>query len=221
WAAVHALGPALAALFTNSTQHRAGNRWACARLRTVLGTAPGRMRPAPVTDDPAAGWARHVLDVPVLCVRQPGGCWQPPKPLTFADWIAGALPNPPSVDDLEYHISTMFPPVRPRGYLEVRYLDAQAGDDWLAPLALLVALFADESIVDEALTLAMPSGRRWLHAARYGIADPAIGATARAIVELGCQALQRLPGLDRRTADAVIERLTARVNDTSMARRRS
>lgn len=31
----------------------------------------------------------------------------------------------PTLDDLAYHVTTLFPPVRPRGFLEVSYLDAQ------------------------------------------------------------------------------------------------
>jgi gamma-glutamylcysteine synthetase len=42
---------------------------------------------------------------------------------TYADFAAGAVPF---VDGVEAHLSTLFPPIRPRGsYLEVRFADAQ------------------------------------------------------------------------------------------------
>lgn len=37
------------------------------------------------------------------------------------------LEAPSTVADLEYHLSTLSPPVRPHGYLDVRYLDVQPG----------------------------------------------------------------------------------------------
>ncbi len=47
----------------------------------------------------------------------------------FSRWASGAVKlgnRPPTAADLETHLSTLFPPVRLRGYLEVRYLDMSA-----------------------------------------------------------------------------------------------
>ena len=78
----------------------------------------------------------------MLCLRR-GDTWDAPTGLTFGAWADGQLPgNRPTYDDLDYHLSTLFPPVRPRGYLEVRYLDAQPGDGWIAPTLLLTALMS-------------------------------------------------------------------------------
>jgi glutamate--cysteine ligase len=110
--------------------------------------------------------------------------------MSFADWIDGALPDrPPTVDDLDYHLSTLFPPVRPRGYLEVRYLDSQRGDSWVVPSVVLAALMADEATVDAALAAAEPATGRWLHAARYGLADRRIATAGRAVADLAGAAL--------------------------------
>jgi gamma-glutamylcysteine synthetase len=40
--------------------------------------------------------------------------------LTFRAWLPG-VPGlrPPTLADLDYHLSTLFPPVRPRGWLEL------------------------------------------------------------------------------------------------------
>nr|WP_253767010.1 glutamate-cysteine ligase family protein [Goodfellowiella coeruleoviolacea] len=207
WAAVHALGPVLGALFANSPGI-AGQRadWASARLRACYGTDPARSRPCAVTADPAADWARRVLDTPLLLRRRPGGDWRVPRGVSFADWLAGALPEPPTTADLDYHLTTMFPPVRPHGYLEIRYLDTPRPGRWVAPVALLVALLGTEQRVDQVLAATEPVARRWLHAARFGLADPPLARAAAAVVELGCQALPET-GIGAALAESVAEDL--------------
>ncbi|GAA3358523.1 ergothioneine biosynthesis glutamate--cysteine ligase EgtA [Saccharopolyspora gregorii] len=211
WAALHALGPVFIAAFANSPQLFGDpTGWASVRTRSLLRTDIPRMRPGPATADPAADWARRVLDTALLCLRRDGTDWRAPGGVTFAEWICGALPWPPTFDDLDYHLSTLFPPVRPRGYFEVRYLDAQHGDDWMLPTAALVALFADESTVDRVLELAVPAAGRWVDAARHGLADPALARTAAAVLELACRELDRLdetPELVEPLADVVPRRL--------------
>ncbi|WP_433273040.1 glutamate-cysteine ligase family protein [Actinosynnema sp. CS-041913] len=207
WAAVHALGPVLAALFANSPG--VGGRrtdWASARMRTLYATDPVRTRPAAVCAEPAKAWARRVLDAPVIVVRRPGSSWLPPRRLTFADWIDGALETRPTADDLDYHLTLQFPPVRPRGYLEVRYLDTPPDGRWLPPVVLLAALFSDRSVVDAVLAVTETAAGRWLAAARYGLDDPVLARAARDVVELGCAAL-RNTDLSVGQADAIAEEL--------------
>ena len=54
----------------------------------------------------------------------------------FADWADGRVPARraarPTVADLDYHLTTLFPPVRPRRFLEIRYLDSVPDDVWPA-----------------------------------------------------------------------------------------
>ncbi|GDY28635.1 glutamate--cysteine ligase EgtA [Gandjariella thermophila] len=211
WAALHALGPVLIALFANSAeQYGNGTAWASARTRVLLGTDPPRTLPSEVTDDPAGSWARRVLDTPLVCVRRPGGCWNAPPGVTFADWIAGALPRPPTTDDLDYHVSTMFTPVRPRGYLEVRYLDAQPPGEWVAPVVLLVSLLGSVHAVGRVREVTEPVLGRWLEAARLGLTDPCLARAARDVVDLGCGVLDGtdLPGdLRAVVAEALQRRL--------------
>lgn len=190
WAALHGLGPVLSALFANSGQRRGEcSTWASGRMRTMFGADPVRNRPAAVTEDPAAWWARKAVDAPVMCVRGMGDRWTPPTAMTFAEWIDGAIPHRPTTADLDYHLSTLFPPVRPRGYLEVRYLDAQEGDGWIVPSVVLAALMSDESGVDAVLAATEPAAGRWLRAARYGMADARIAAAGKAVVALAERAL--------------------------------
>ena len=207
FAAVNALGPVLVAMFANSpvlTGRPTG--WASSRLRAVLGVDPPRSLPSAITADPAGDWARRVLDTPLLCVRGPGDCWDAPPGITFADWMSGALPALPTVDDLDYHVSTFFTPVRPHGYLEVRYLDAQQGMDWIVPVALLAALMSAQHLVDAVVNLCLPVADRWLPAARDGLGDAPIAEVARRVVELGIPAL-RATGLSDEQTDSIATEL--------------
>jgi glutamate--cysteine ligase len=108
------------------------------------------------------------------------------------------------VADLDYHLTTMFTPVRPHGYLEVRYLDAQPGRRWLHPVALLAALLDRPSTVDQVLEICAPVADRWECAARFGLENDEIGAVARKIVDLGCAELTRT-GLGGNTINEISE----------------
>jgi glutamate--cysteine ligase len=74
--------------------------------------------------------------------------------------------------------------------MEVRYLDTPPHGRWIPPVVLMAALFSTPSVVDEVLAATEPAVGRWLAAARYGLADPQIGQAARAVVEIGCRALE-------------------------------
>ncbi|HWM04998.1 MAG TPA: ergothioneine biosynthesis glutamate--cysteine ligase EgtA [Actinophytocola sp.] len=204
WAAVTALGPVLVAAFANSPNLEGrATGWASARMRAVLGTDPPRSLPSRIVADPAADWARRVMETPVLCVRGDTDRWATPAGMSFADWLAGARSDQPTTDDLDYHLTTMFPPVRPHGYLEVRYLDAQCGDDWVTPVALLAALMSTPRTVDAVLDACLPVGDRWLPAARDGLADRALATAAAAVLDVGACALPEL-GLNHELTEAIV-----------------
>jgi glutamate--cysteine ligase len=192
WATVSALGPPLIAAFANSARHAGRDTgWASARMATWWGIDPRRSHPPdPGGAGPADDWARYALAAPLLCLRRPGGSWDPPPGVTLRDWVNGALPQRPTLDDVEYHLSTLFPPVRPRGYLEVRYLDTQPGAEWIAPVAVLAGLLADDETTATALDLAQPTAGRWLTAARSGLADRELRRTAGAVLDLACQRIE-------------------------------
>jgi len=208
WAAVHALGPVLVAAFANSpVLHGRRTGWKSSRLAAWLALDPQRTAPpAPTPGDPAGPWARRVLDTELLCVRRPDGEWDAPPGVTFADWIRGstALPGPPTTADLDYHISTLFPPVRPHGHLEVRYLDAQPGRRWALPAAVLAAVLSDAATTDRAREACEPAVGRWESAARHGLDDRVLQRAAVAVFELALTALPRLQPPSWVTADLTV-----------------
>ena len=202
WRTLHAIGPVLVAMFANSpvlAGHRTG--WRSSRQAAWLDIDPHRTAP-PQGADPREAYARYALDAPLLCVRRDGGRWSAPPGVTFADWIAGAMDPAPTYDDLAYHLSTLFPPVRAAGHLEVRYLDAQAGDDWIAAAAITWALTATALARDLATAAAESVAGRWFDAARYGLSDVALARAAR---ELAGIALDGLAGQPAHIRDHVVE----------------
>ncbi|GGL20578.1 ergothioneine biosynthesis glutamate--cysteine ligase EgtA [Mangrovihabitans endophyticus] len=212
WSALHDVGPPLLATFATSRMHAGRDTgWASGRMAAWYGLDARRSGPVPSAADPAAAWSEYALAAPLLCVRRSGGRWETPEGVTFADWIGGALPRPPTVDDLDYHLSTLFPPVRPRGYLEVRYLDTQPGDEWIAPAAVLTALLAGDDIVDAARNLAQPAAGRWVPAARDGLTDPLVATCAADLIDLACRHLDRT-GLPMAVCDQVTAILDRRLH---------
>ncbi len=212
WRLLHALGPVLVAAFANSPL-RLGRPtgWKCTRqlvwsrldpyrTRAPQGAEPGRARGGngAVSPDPREDMARYALEAEVLCVRRPGGQpWAVPAGLTFRDWLRGSNGRGPTADDLAYHLSTLFPPVRARGHYELRMIDAQPGDGWIVPVALVTALADDPVAAEAAMAASEPvwhelgaagvppprigrseSADPWLRAARLGPGDPVLARAA-------------------------------------------
>ncbi|MET0415074.1 MAG: ergothioneine biosynthesis glutamate--cysteine ligase EgtA [Actinoplanes sp.] len=212
WRAVLALGPPMIALFANSPRYAGRDTGlASARMAAWWGMDPRLSHPPTgPADDPAAGWVRYALDAPLLCLRRDGDCWDPPPGLTLRDWAGGALPGRPTTDDVDYHLSLLFPPVRPRGYLEVRYLDCQPGGDWIVPVAVLTALLGDHATTEAALEVAEPVARRWRAAYRLGLGDRPLHRAAAALATLAAGRLPATglpPGLRTHVIDTVHRRL--------------
>ena len=219
WWLAHQLGAVLVAAFANSPlARRQPTGWRSTRQLLWLEIGPGRAGAPPLDGDPREAWARHVLDAPVMCVRRDSGPWDVPEGLTFREWASSGAPRPPSREDLDYHITTLFPPVRPRGFLELRMIDAQPGDDgWIVPLAVATALFDDpqaaetayrtvKPLAERALGLPAPHNPLWIDAARYGMADPELQEAAVVCFTAALEALPRL-GATTEVTDAVAAHL--------------
>ncbi|ELS58350.1 ergothioneine biosynthesis glutamate--cysteine ligase EgtA [Streptomyces viridochromogenes] len=215
WWLAHQLGAVLVAAFANSPL--AGHEptgWLSTRQLLWMEIGAGRAGAPPLDGDPRAAWARHVLDAPVMCVRRDAGPWDVPDGLTFREWTRSRAPRPPTHEDLDYHLTTLFPPVRPRGHLELRMIDAQPGEDgWIVPLAVTAALFDDpeatetayravKPLAERALALPAPHNPLWIDAARSGPADPELREVALECFAAALDALPRL-GATAKVTDAV------------------
>ncbi|MBV9204900.1 MAG: ergothioneine biosynthesis glutamate--cysteine ligase EgtA, partial [Actinobacteria bacterium] len=196
--------------------------WRSARQQVWANMDPGRTRaPAPPSadGDPRDAWAAYALDAELMCVREPESRdWTAPAGMTFRDWLrdgSSAALRAPTAEDLEYHLSTLFPPVRPRGHMELRMIDAQPGDGWIVPAAVTTALAGDERAADAALAAAEPvwdgcadDQDPWLRAARCGPADPGLSQASKQCFAAADAALARAgaPGPVRRAVADFAER---------------
>jgi glutamate--cysteine ligase len=88
-------------------------------------------------------------------------------------------------------MTTLFPPVRPRGWFEVRYLDAQPWRWWPVPMAVLSALLEDHTAFETAAA-ACAGLDDWHAAARDGLAVPGLKAAALACFDAAIPALDRM-----------------------------
>lgn len=216
WHLAHLLGAVLAASFANSpTSEGCPTGYRTTRQAIWSQLDPARTLAPADGPDPRAAWAAYVLDAPVMCLRRDDGPWDAPEGLTFREWVRTGHPRPPTEEDFDYHVTTLFPPVRPRGHLELRMIDAQPGDGWVVPLAVTAALFDDPEAAETAYRAVKPlaetAGTRpaprnplWRHAARRGLTDPELHAAATACFAAARAALPRL-GAPPAVVDAVAE----------------
>ena len=245
WQLAHALGPVLVAAFANSPYTASHRPTGLKSTRQAIWAAldPGRTS-APTGPEPAAAWADYALDARLMMVRTRDG-WLADPGMTFRDWVlagsAGPVGTGPTMADLEYHLSTLFPPVRPRGWLELRMIDALPEPYWRVPVAVATALLDDPVAAElareatEPLGIQAEEGLRGLalRAARDGLADPELGKAARrcfaaarpALIRLG--AAELLPVFDdyyaryveqgRCPADDVLEGTCVRRDEEELA----
>lgn len=227
WQLGHLLGAVLVAAFANSPmQDGSQTGWRSTRQAVWTELDPARTTAPYGVCEPRAAWAAHALDAPVMCIRADQGPWAVPEGLSFRDWIRSGLPRPPVRADLDYHLTTLFPPIRPRGHLELRMIDAQPGEDgWIVPLAVTTALFDDQeasetvyrtvkSLAETAGSLPAPGNLLWRNAARYGLADPELRTAATACFATALEALPRIG------ATTAVQEAVAAFNDRYVLRGR-
>jgi len=204
WGLAHRIGPVLAAAFANSPLLE-GRRtpWRSARLATWWAMDRTRTSPVPQDADPVEAWTRYVLEANVMLIRTDEDRYEPVmETLPFERWIEHGHPlGYPTLDDLAYHLTTLFPPIRPRGWLELRMIDAQADPWWRAAIAVPVALLYDEEAATVASDAA-PEGDLWVEAFSEGPAHPALREAVEIFFDAALGALPRL-GADPATLGAV------------------
>ncbi len=206
WDLLHAIGPTLVAAFANSPLREGRpTGWKSARQQAWLGFDRSRTAPVhrPVVGTRASGqdlraaYADYALDAGLLLLRGNGPDWRAPEGLSFRDWVRGAWRSveglrAPVRSDLDYHLTTLFPPVRARGPVEVRYIDAQPGDRWRVPAAVVTALLDDPIAGEQARAAVEPVIDSWTVAARCGLGDPALGQAAVECLSAASDGLRRL-----------------------------
>lgn len=212
WRVAHALGPVLIAAFANSPL-AVGVPTGAKSSREQVWAALDRTRSAPALSllPPADAWARYALAARVMLIRAGATDYQPVRErMTFADWMAeGHALGYPTDADFAYHLTTLFPPVRPKGWLELRMIDALPSPWWQVALAVTTALLDDPEALDTAERTCRPVVDCWAEAAAHGLSHPGLASAARTCFAAALHALPRL-GVDPSATAAFADRYVDR-----------
>ncbi|MCH9752280.1 MAG: glutamate--cysteine ligase [Alphaproteobacteria bacterium] len=155
-----ALQPLGTALFANSPfLEGRPNGFLSYRSQIWTDTDPDRTGMLPFVFEDGFGFERYVdyaLDVPMYFVRR-GGKYLDASGLSFRDFMDGKLPilpgEKPAIDDFEDHLSTIFPEVRLKRFLEMRGSDSGPWSRLCAFSAFWTGLLYDEDALDAAWEL--------------------------------------------------------------------
>lgn len=217
WTIANRIAPVLLAAFANSPL--ASGRptgWASTRFRSWWTLDPSRSAPVALDADPADAWTSYALEARVMLIRSGPTHFAPqPDRLTFGAWLEqGHELGWPTLDDLRYHLTTLFPPVRPKGWFEVRAIDALPTPFWLVAMAVAYGAITHPGARDEVAGVLDRTGadRLWIDAAQLGLAHPALGDAAVACFAAARRALDDLDVSDavRDVVDAYADRWTNR-----------
>jgi len=186
WRLLNYLVPIVVALFANSRDY-AGKRTEWASYRSRLWRTLDPSRTGIIYDD--HGCAERYLDFALNAFAiHSGGEGRPYR--TFREWMAE-----PEVDDAEwlFHLSTLFPEVRPKEYFELRSADTIEPDHLVAPLVFVTGLVYDSEIsVSAAEVLAFPEPMLLPRAASLGLKDPEVFGLAVVLFGFAIEGATRL-----------------------------
>ena len=191
-----ALQPVATALFANSpfTDGKL-NGYKSFRSRIWLDTDADRTGMLPFAFEEGFGFEQYVdyaLDVPMYFVYR-GGNYLDASGKSFRDFLDGKLDILPgeraTMADFENHLSTIFPEVRLKQFLEMRGADTGPWSQLCALPAFWVGLLYDEAALDAAWDLV----KDWTQAERqqlrddvpkYGLQTPFRGKTLQQIAKI-------------------------------------
>lgn len=156
WRVANAVSPVLTAVFANSaanlpdgTPVASGRAWVWSQLddsRTgIVGRSTGGTPPW-AEYLTFALTARVMFDHEMRPVESVGAAG---TPVRFNDWWIESGGCGPDLEDWRTHLTTLFPDVRPKRWLEIRAIDMPARQWWSVPPTFLAALLYDERALRE------------------------------------------------------------------------
>ena len=168
-----ALQPVATALFANSPfKEGKPSGVKSTRAQAWTDTDPDRCGvPACVFEDDFSyeAWVEYILDVPMYFLHR-GDSYIDVSGQSFRAFMDGKLPGfegqLPSMEDFEDHITTAFPEVRLKGYIEMRGADSGSWGSICALPALWVGLLYDEESLNAAEALVSGISAQQVEAAR-------------------------------------------------------
>jgi len=159
-------------------------------------------------------WIEYMLDLPMMFYCK-DHTYTPAHGRPFRDYmVSGFEGHFPGPDEWEMHLTSTFPEVRLKRYLEVRGADCVPAPLNLAVPAIWKGIFYDPSTLDDALELAReirPEDREVAHEAAYrwglqgAFLGRTVGAWSREILELACSGLKRQAAGNRRCESGYLD----------------
>ena len=186
WGLLNSLAPYIVALFANSRQY-AGKQTEYASYRAHLWRTldPSRTGLPWESTDPAVRYLAFALDAKAMRSSDGTRPW-----LSFRDWMRA---EPVSEDDWQFHLSTLFPEVRPKEFFEIRSADAIDSEHLAAPVVFVTGIvYDDESAAGSSQLMPPPSEELLERAGRLWIADPEIHRMVSRLSELALSGAKRL-----------------------------
>lgn len=151
-----ALQPIVTAIFVNSPfSVGKPNGYLSYRAHIWDNTDPDRSGFLPFIFDEGFGferWVDYLLDVPMYFIYR-NESYLSANGLTFREFFQGKHPLKPTMEDWETHVSTVFPDVRLKQFIEMRGADASCVSHIAALSALWVGLLYDNQSLNEAYEL--------------------------------------------------------------------
>jgi glutamate--cysteine ligase len=96
-------------------------------------------------------------------------------------------------DEWLFHLSTLFPEVRPKEYFELRSADTIDVDSLAAPVVFVTGIVYDQKSAGAAMKiLPTPDGDLLARSARLGVGDPGLRDLAESLSELSLSGATRL-----------------------------
>ena len=171
-----ALQPIATALFAASPfVEGKPNGFLSYRSQVWTDTDPDRCGMLPFVFEDGFGferWVDYMLDVPMYFIYR-SGVYQDVSGLSFRDYMEGRLPGHvgevPTMDDWTDHITTAFPEVRLKHFIEMRGADGGPQSGLCALPALWVGLLYDSTALDAAWDIC----KDWTGAERTALRDDA------------------------------------------------
>jgi len=184
WRLLNSLAPIVVALFANSRQYaRKPTAWASYRAQLWRTLDPSRTGIIYDEAAPAERYLRFALDA--IAMRGPG-----PEYRAFREWIGDPATGR---EDWLFHLTTLFPEVRPKEFLELRSADTIEPDALAAPVVFVTSLVYDEESARRAAELiGAPSEKLLERAGRLGLADPEIRKITSRLVVIALEGGRRL-----------------------------
>ncbi len=195
WANAQAVAPLLGAIFAHSP-FRIGRppTVASQRLGIWSETDPTRTRPVPLGG--AEEWSQYALDALLMASDHAGGLEFVDDGRSLLEWLLTAEPGHAG-STVSNHLTTLFPPVRPRRFIELRTIDAIEGDARRAAIAATWALLSNDDAGTLAAAVCPAHDVSWDTMSAEGIADEALREAGARCMAIAADALQQWPDLAR------------------------